>query len=214
MKTEAELREQIVKLGKSLFDRGLAAGSAGNISGAVDDGVLITPTNSSLGSLAPAEISKLDREWRLVSGNPPSKELGLHRAFYETRPGTRAVVHLHSSFATAWSCLADVDDRNALPPLTPYAVMRFGCVKLLEYFRPGDPRLEEQIRNLRGRFNAVLLSNHGSVVAGTDLLSAVFAAEELEEAAKLNLILRNMKKRVLTAEHVEELQVVFGDRLR
>ena len=210
MSAENKLREEIVRLSTSLFDRGFSVGSAGNISAAVEDGILMTPTNSCLGFLDPARISKLDRAGNHVSGDRPSKEVFLHRAFYETRPQAGAVVHLHSTFATALSCLADTDPDDCVPPLTPYVVMRVGKVKLLPYVKPGDERMGEMIRALGGRHAAVLLANHGPVVSGRDIASAVYAAEELEETAKLLILLRDAPKRLLTAENVAELNAVFG----
>ncbi|WP_256364425.1 MULTISPECIES: class II aldolase/adducin family protein [unclassified Shinella] len=145
-----------------------------------------------------------------VSGDKPSKEVFLHRAFYETREGTGAVVHLHSTFATALSCLADTDPDDCIPPLTPYVVMRVGAVKLLPYVKPGDTRMGEMICDLGGRCAAVLLANHGPVVTGTDIASAVYAAEELEETAKLLVLLRGAPRRMLSPENVAELKAVFG----
>ena len=208
--TEAGLREDIARLSKSLFDRGFSVGSAGNISARLGDGLLITPTNSCLGFLDPARITKLDAEGRHTDGDPPSKEVFLHRAFYETRPDAGAVVHLHSTYATALSCLTDIDTDDCIPPLTPYVVMRVGTVKLLPYFRPGDARAGDLIRELRGAFAAVLLANHGPVVTGTDITAAVYAAEELEETAKLLILLRAQPIRLLTRAQVDELRTSFG----
>jgi ribulose-5-phosphate 4-epimerase/fuculose-1-phosphate aldolase len=210
MSSETKLREEIARLSKSLFDRGFSVGSAGNISAAVEGGILMTPTNSCLGFLDPAKISKLDRDGNHISGDKPSKEVFLHRAFYETRPQTGAVVHLHSTFATALSCLTDIDANDCIPPLTPYVVMRVGEVKLLPYVKPGDERMGDMIRELGGRYAAVLLANHGPVVAGKDITSAVYAAEELEETAKLLVLLRDAPKRMLSQENVAELKAVFG----
>ncbi|MCP8895118.1 aldolase [Shinella daejeonensis] len=212
MTAENRLREEIVRLSKSLFDRGFSVGSAGNISAATEDGILMTPTNSCLGFLDPARLSKLDRDGRHISGDKPSKEVFLHRAFYATRPQTGAVVHLHSTFATALSCLADIDPEDCVPPLTPYVVMRVGAVRLLPYVRPGDETMGTMIRELGGRHAAVLLANHGPVVSGRDIASAVYAAEELEETARLLVLLRDMPKRMLSAENVAELKAVFGGR--
>jgi ribulose-5-phosphate 4-epimerase/fuculose-1-phosphate aldolase len=207
--TDAALRELMVERSASLFRRGFSVGSAGNISAAVEDGFLITPTNSSLGFLDPARISKLDRDFKHIAGDPPSKEVFLHRAFYETVAKTGAVVHLHSTYATALSCLEFADPDNAIPPLTPYVVMRVGQVKLIPYVRPGDPKMGDMIRALGGKFTAVLLANHGPVVAGADLLSAVHAAEELEETAKLVITLSGQRSRSLTKEQIDELIAVF-----
>jgi ribulose-5-phosphate 4-epimerase/fuculose-1-phosphate aldolase len=199
----------LVRLSRSLFERGYAVGSAGNISVAVDDGLLITPTNSSLGSLEPDRISKLDPSGRHISGDKPSKEVFLHQAFYETRPGTGALVHLHSTYASALSCLPEIDPLDCIAPLTPYVVMRVGRVRLLPYVRPGDPAAGAMIRELQGQYAAVLLANHGPVVAAGDLPAAVYAAEELEETAKLLVLLHERRPRLLTAAQVDELNKVF-----
>lgn len=207
---ENALRELIAQFARSLFKRGYSVGTAGNLSVAFEDDLLITPTNSSLGNLDPAGISKISRDGRHLSGDRPSKEIFLHRAFYESRPATGAVVHLHSTFATAISCLETVDPDDCIVPLTPYVVMRVGPVKLLPYVRPGDQKMGEMIRDLRGRYAAVLLANHGSVVAARDLESAVYGAEELEETAKLLVLLEGRQKRILTQDQVDELVQTFG----
>ena len=209
MTDEATARAQLVTLSRSLFERGFSVGSSGNISVAVQDGILITPTNSCLGFLEADRIAKLDRDGRHVSGDKPSKEIFLHQAFYETRPGTGAVVHLHSTYATAVSCLTGIDENDAIPALTPYVVMRVGPVKRLPYVRPGDPMMGGMIRQLAGKWAAVLLGNHGPVVSGKDLASAVFAAEELEETAKLLLLLSNHDFKLLEEPEVSELNRVF-----
>ena len=208
--TESQLRDDMARLSRSLFERGYSVGSAGNISARLDDGWLITPTNSCLGTLDPARISKLDTNGNHVSGDKPSKEVFLHRAFYDTRPGTGAVVHLHSTYATALSCLADLDPEDCIPPLTPYVVMRVGRVKLVPYFRPGDARGGALIEALGGQYGAVLLANHGPVVSGKELTATVYAAEELEETAKLLVTLRGAPVRMLTQADVAELQQAFG----
>ena len=207
---EATLRLEMVRLAKSLFDRGLSVGSAGNISAAVEGGFLMTPTNSSLGHLDPDRLSHLDADWNHIGGDKPSKEVFLHRAFYETRPGTGAVVHLHSTYATALSCLETTDPEDCIPPLTPYVVMRVGTVKMVPYATPGDPKTGDLIRTLDGDCAAVLLGNHGPVVSGKDLLSAVYAAEELEETAKLLVILKQTRKRYLSEDDVAELKARFS----
>lgn len=206
---ESQLREDMTRLSRSLYDRGYSVGSAGNISARLEDGWLMTPTNSCLGSLDPARISKLDADWRHVDGDKPSKEVFLHKAFYDTRPGTGAVVHLHSTYATALSCLSDIDPEDCVAPITPYVVMRVGRVKLVPYFRPGDAQGGALITALEGRFAAVLLANHGPVVSGADLRATVYAAEELEETAKLLVILRGAPVRVLGEADVAELRRVF-----
>ena len=207
--TESALREAIVLFGKSIFDRGLTAGSSGNISARLDDGWLLTPTNSCLGRLDPARISKLDRAGNLLSGDPPSKEIFLHQAMYEERDSAGAIVHLHSTYSVAVSCLPDVDPEDALPPITAYYVMKIGHLPLVPYYRPGDRSLGEAIRGLAGRHTAMLLANHGPVVAGRSLEAAVYATEELEETAKLHLLLHGRNPRVLTPAQIEDLRRAF-----
>jgi 3-dehydro-4-phosphotetronate decarboxylase len=207
--SEARTRDQIALLGKSLFDRGLTMGSSGNISVRVDGGWLMTPTNACLGRLDPARISFLDRDGRHVSGDKPTKESFLHVAMYGERPEARAVVHLHSTHSVAVSCLEDVDPANVLPPITAYYVMRVGTLPLVPYHAPGDMDLAEAVRKLAGRHHAVLLANHGPVVAGTSLENAVYAMEELEETAKLHLLLHGRGTRPLTPEQVGDLERRF-----
>jgi ribulose-5-phosphate 4-epimerase/fuculose-1-phosphate aldolase len=203
---ESKLREEICRLGESLFTRGLTFGSAGNISARLEDGLLMTPTNFSLGRLDPARLAKLDANGKLVSGEPPTKETFLHRAMYSERPQASAVVHLHSTYSVAVSALADVDAANVLPPITAYYVMRVGRLPLVAYYPPGDPALADAVRRLAGKHHAVLLANHGPVVAGSTLDAAANAIEELEETAKLFLLLRGSKVRLLTDEQVAALK--------
>jgi len=211
MSAESELREMICRFGRSLFERGLTAGSSGNISVRLSDGGwLATPTNSSLGFLDPARLSKLDDEGRLLSGDAPTKELPLHSALYATRQGSGAIVHLHSTHSVAVSMLPDVNPVNALPPMTAYYVMRVGRTALVPYYRPGDPAVADAIRGLAGRYSAVLLANHGPVVAGKDLEAAVYATEELEETAKLRLLLHGLNPRLLSRAQVRDLVSHFN----
>ena len=203
---ESRLREQICLFGKSLFDRGLTMGSSGNISARLDDGWLLTPTNCCLGRLDPGDIAKLDDEGNHLSGDPPSKEGFLHRAVYEERAGAGAIVHLHSTHSVAVSILPDVDPRDVLPPLTAYYVMRVGTLPLVPYYPPGDRTLAQAVRGLAARHSAVLLANHGPVVAGKTLEAALYATEELEETARLYLLLHGRNPRCLTPEQVADLQ--------
>ena len=203
---KSKLREEICRLGESLFTRGLTFGSAGNISARLEDGWLIIPTNFSLGRLDPARLAKLDANGKLVSGEPPTKETFLHRAMYSERPQAGAVVHLHSTYSVAVSALADVDAANVLPPITAYYVMRVGRLPLVAYYPPGDPALADAVQRLAGKHHAVLLANHGPVVAGSTLDAAANAIEELEETAKLFLLLRGSKVRLLTDEQVAALK--------
>jgi 3-dehydro-4-phosphotetronate decarboxylase len=209
--SESALREDICRYGRSLFERGLTPGSSGNISVRLDDGGwLVTPTNASLGFLDPARISRLDRDGNLLSGDKPTKEIPLHGALYDTRTSARAVVHLHSAHAVAVTMLPEIDPRAALPPMTPYQLMRAGQTALVEYYRPGDPAVSDAIRGLAGRYSSVLLANHGPVVAGETLEAAVFATEELEESAKLYIMLRGLNPRYLTPHQISDLVSHFG----
>ena len=209
--SDTKLREEICRFGRSLFERGLTPGSSGNISLRLDDGGwLVTPTNASLGFLDPARLSRLDRDGRLVAGNKPTKEIPLHTALYETRTKAQAIVHLHSTHAVALTMLPEIDPRAALPPMTPYYLMRAGQTALVPYFRPGDPAVADAIRGLAGRYSSVLLANHGPVVAGESLEAAVFATEELEETAKLYLLLRGLNPRYLSPDQVADLVKTYG----
>jgi len=209
--SDTKLREEICRFGRSLFERGLTPGSSGNISLRLDDGGwLVTPTNASLGFLDPARLSRLDRDGRLVTGDKPTKEIPLHAALYETRAKAQAIVHLHSTHAVALTMLPEIDPRAALPPMTPYYLMRAGQTALVPYFRPGDPAVADAIRSLAGRYSSVLLANHGPVVAGESLEAAVFATEELEETAKLYLLLRGLNPRYLSPYQVADLVKTFG----
>jgi ribulose-5-phosphate 4-epimerase/fuculose-1-phosphate aldolase len=194
-------------MARSIFDRGLTGGTSGNISARLSDGrLLVTPTGSSLGTLDPGRLSLLDMQGRLISGDAPTKEMPLHSAFYETRGAkSGAIVHLHSTHSVALSMLPETDPDNVLPPLTPYSVMRLGKVKLLPYFRPGDAAIGEAIRGLAGKRSAVLLANHGPVVAAKDLEAALYAMEELEETARLALLTRGRSPNMLTPAQVRDI---------
>ena len=207
---EAKLREQICLLAKSIFDRGLTGGSTGNISArTADGGLLVSPTGTSFGRLDPAWLSRFDADGTLIGGDSPTKEMPLHSAFYDTRSSAGAVVHLHSCHSVALSMLPDVDPDNFLPPLTPYAVMKLGKVKLLPFFLPGDPAMGEAVRGLAGKRSAVMLANHGPVVAGKDVEAACNAVEELEDTARLALLTRGMNPRMLTPDQVGRLVTEF-----
>jgi ribulose-5-phosphate 4-epimerase/fuculose-1-phosphate aldolase len=209
--TEAKIREDICRFGRSLFERGLTPGSSGNISVRLPDGgFLVTPTNASLGFLDPARLSRLDAQTKLVSGDAPTKEIPLHSALYETRSAARAIVHLHSTHSVAVSMLPEIDPKAVLPPMTAYYLMRVGQTALVPYYRPGDAAVAGAIRGLAGRYSSVLLANHGPVVAGDSLEGAVFATEELEETAKLYLLLRGLNPRHLSPQQVADLVSTFG----
>jgi ribulose-5-phosphate 4-epimerase/fuculose-1-phosphate aldolase len=206
MSSESKLREQICLLAKSMFDRGLTGGSTGNISARTEDGgLLVSPTGSSFGRLDPAELSRFDAAGRHIAGLKPTKEMPLHSAFYETRKSAGAVVHLHSCHSVAWSMMPEIDPNNVLPPLTPYAIMKLGKVQLLPFFMPGDAAMGEALRSLGGKRSAVLLANHGPVVAGKDVEAACNAIEELEETAKLAIMMRGFDARALTPAQVRDV---------
>ena len=206
MSSESKLREQICLLAKSMFDRGLTGGSTGNISARTEDGgLLVSPTGSSFGRLDPAELSRFDAAGRHIGGMKPTKEMPLHSAFYETRKSAGAVVHLHSCHSVAWSMMPEIDPDNVLPPLTPYAIMKLGKVQLLPFFMPGDAAMGEALRSLGGKRSAVLLANHGPVVAGKDVEAACNAIEELEETAKLAIMMRGFDARALTPAQVRDV---------
>ena len=203
MSEEATLRDQICLLAKSMFDRGLTGGSTGNISARTPDGgLLVSPTGTSFGRLDPARLSRFDPDGRLIDGDPPTKEMPLHSAFYDTRAQTGAVVHLHSCHSVAWSMMPDVDPENFLPPMTPYGIMKLGKVRLLPFFLPGDPAMGAAVRGLAGKRSAVMLANHGPVVAGKDAEAACNAIEELEDTARLAMMMRGFDARMLTPDAV------------
>jgi ribulose-5-phosphate 4-epimerase/fuculose-1-phosphate aldolase len=206
---EARIREDICVLAKSLFDRGYGCGSSGNISVLTDAGMIVSPTNSCMGRLDPARLSMVSRDGAHLAGDKPSKEAFLHLAMYRERPEMAAVVHLHATHSVAVSCLAGVDPADVLPPITAYYVMRIGRLPLVPYFPPGDMALANAVRDKARHHHAMLLANHGPVVAGKSLENAVYAAEELEETARLFLMLRGEKTRFLTQGQVADLRVRF-----
>ena len=210
MTAETQLREQICLLAKSLFDRGLTGGSTGNISARTQDGgLLVSPTGTSFGRLDPARLSRFDAKGLHVAGDPPTKEMPLHTAFYDTRNEAGAVVHLHSCHSVAWSMMPEVDPDNFLPPLTPYAIMKLGRVVLLPFFLPGDPAMGDAVRGLAGKRSAVMLANHGPVVAGKDVEAACNAIEELEDTARLAMLMRGFDAKALSSEQVQAVVTKF-----
>ncbi len=208
--SESNLREQICTLAKSLFDRGLTHGSTGNISARTDDGgLLVSPTGTSFGRLDPARLSRFDAKGAFIDGDKPTKEMPLHTAFYTTRSTAGAVVHLHSCHSVALSMMPDANADDFLPPLTPYGIMKLGRVKLLPFFLPGDPAMGEAVRGLAGKRSAVMLANHGPVVAGKDVEAACNAIEELEDTARLALMTRGMNPIGLTEDQVRAVVTTF-----
>lgn len=210
MTEESRLREEICRLAASMYQRGLTFGASGNISVALPEGGwLMTPTGSTMGELDPARLSRLDAAGTHLSGDAPTKEHFLHSAIYRKRPAAGAVVHLHATHSVAVSCLHGIDAADVLPPLTAYYVMRVGRLPLVPYFPPGDVDLARAVEEMAGDHHAVLLANHGPVVAGKTLRDAVYATEELEETAKLFLALQGMKTRPLTKAQVAEIRRRF-----
>lgn len=211
MSVEARLREQICLLAKSMFDRGLTGGSTGNISArTADGGLLVSPTGTSFGRLDPGRLSRFDASGTHISGDKPTKEMPLHSAFYDTRSTAGAVVHLHSCHSVALSMMPDADEDNFLPPLTPYGIMKLGRVKLLPFFLPGDPEMGEAVRGLAGKRSAVMLANHGPVVAGKDIEAACNAIEELEDTARLAMMTRGLNPRGIGPDMVQKLVTKFN----
>lgn len=211
MTTETQLREQICLLAKSMFDRGLTGGSTGNISARTPDGgLLVSPTGTSFGRLDPGRLSRFDEKGLLIGGDKPTKEMPLHSAFYDTRSTAGAVVHLHSCHSVALSMMPDANEDDFLPRLTPYAIMKLGRVKLLPFFLPGDPAMGDAVRGLAGKRSAVMLANHGPVVAGKDIEAACNAIEELEDTARLAMMTRSMSPRGLSETDVERLVTTFN----
>jgi len=204
-----DVRESLAAYGKSMFERGLTFGSSGNISVKTGDGWLMSPTNVSLGALDPAKLSQLDTSGKHVAGDAPTKESFLHLAMYRERASAGAVVHLHSTHSVAVSCLDGIDPEDVLPPITAYYVMRVGKLPLIPYYAPGDPTLGEAVGKVAAKHSAVLLANHGPVVAGSSLSAAVNAIEELEETARLYLLLHGRPTRYLTPEQVSDLRKRF-----
>ena len=210
MSEEARLREQICLLAKSMFDRGLTGGSTGNISARTSEGgLLVSPTGTSFGRLDPGRLSRFDPKGVLIGGDTPTKEMPLHSAFYDTRSTTGAVVHLHSCHSVALSMMPDTNEDDFLPHLTPYGIMKLGKVKLLPFFMPGDAAMGDAVRGLAGKRAAVMLANHGPVVAGKDIEAACNAIEELEDTARLAMMTRGMSPRGLSDTDVQRLVTTF-----
>ena len=205
--TEQALRDTMVMLGASLFERGYATGGAGNLSARLPDGSLIaTPTGSCLGRLSAQSLSRVSMSGEHLGGDRPSKEVAFHLALYHNNPDCQAVVHLHCTHLTALSCLAGLDPDNVIRPFTPYYVMRVGSLPLIPYYRPGDERIAEELGRRARDAGAFLLANHGPVVMGKNLVEAVNNMEELEETARLALLLHGQPIRYLSETDIAELR--------
>lgn len=206
-----ERAELLCTLCKSLFDRGYSVGGAGNVSVRLEQGgFLVTPTGGSLGRLSPDMLARIDGEGRPVPGPKPSKEFAFHLALFEARPEAGAIVHLHSTYLTALSCLEDLPTDNALRPFTPYYVMRAGYMPVIPYYRPGAPEIARDLAVAAKAHpvNAFLLASHGVVVLGKNIEDAVNNAEELEETARLAFILRGEKIRYLSEAEIAQLRAM------
>lgn len=204
---DLELKQQMVRLGRSFYERGYTVGGAGNLSARLDENrILVTPTGSSLGRLVAERLSVLDMQGNLLEGDKPSKEAVFHLALYNQNPQCHGIVHLHSTYLTALSCLDNLDPQNAIAPFTPYYVMRVGKLPVIPYYRPGSPKIAEELSQRALSANAFLLANHGVVVTGKSLLDAADNTEELEETAKLFFLLKDKPVRYLSAEEIHELE--------
>jgi ribulose-5-phosphate 4-epimerase/fuculose-1-phosphate aldolase len=207
--TESKLRKQMVEVARSLFARGYAFGSSGNLSARHEDTVLVTPTGSSFETVQPGDLAKLRMDGSVLGDTRPSKEAHFHLAIYEARPDAGAVVHLHSTYATAVSCLKRLNMADAMPVLTPYYAMRVGHLPVVPYLPPGDPELAPEVGKRAVTAKAMLLQNHGPITSEANLFKAAALAEELEEQARLFFILGDRGRR-LTRKQIEELKKRFG----
>jgi ribulose-5-phosphate 4-epimerase/fuculose-1-phosphate aldolase len=205
---QLEAARELCDVALSLYQRGYTFGTAGNMSVRCGDVVLITPTNSSFGRLTPGMIARVDLAGASLGGAKPSKELPFHLAAYEADSSAGAVVHLHSTHAVAVSCLRGVNCEDALPVLTPYYAMRLPRLPVVAYCPPGDPALGPAVREALRGTRACLLRNHGSIAVGATLLEAAALAEEIEEQARLALILAG-RGRELTVDEIAELRRRF-----
>lgn len=203
--TERIAAREMASAARSLFARGYSFGTAGNISVRCGDRLVVSPTNSSFEDLTEDSLALVDLSGRTIDGPAPSKETHFHIALYETRPDARAVVHLHSTYATAVSCLPVTDERDALPVYTPYFAMRIPCLPVVPYMRPGHPGLADAVRAAARLSPAMLLKNHGPITAGKTLREATALAEELEEQSKLYFLLRGTGE-LLTPGQLQELR--------
>ncbi len=208
---ENKLREEICRIGASLYQRGYTVGSAGNISARLDDGWLITPTDACLGFLDPAAIAKVSAAGEWVSGDKPSKTLVLHRAVYDNNPEMHAVVHTHSTHLVSLTINGVWQEQDVLPPITPYYVMKVGHIPLIRYARPGAPEVAEQVAKIATQVRGVLLERLGPVVWESSVSKAAFALEELEETAKL-WHLAGGRASGLEAPALQELRDTFKAR--
>jgi ribulose-5-phosphate 4-epimerase/fuculose-1-phosphate aldolase len=208
-----DVKRELMRVGLSLFQRGLTPGASANISAAYRDGYVVTPTNSCIGFLAFDELSVLNKKGELIGGKPPSKEFLLHQTFYDQQPNVGSVIHLHSTYATAVSCLTPEDENDVIPAITPYLRMRLGPICRVPFYAPGAVELVQAVAERAANFKGVLMANHGPIVASDNLEKAMYAMEELEESAKLQLLLAQLPANKLSAEHVQFLETGYKGKL-
>ncbi len=215
---ERQFRDEICRVGRSLFERGHVHASAGNISVRLDEGFLITPTEACLGTLEPDRLARVDAQGAQTGGDRASKTLALHRRIYAAEPVARCVIHTHSTHLVALTLAGVWSADCVLPPITPYFVMKVGPVPLIAYRRPGDPRVadavERAIRSAQAQgrpLRAVLLDRLGPNVWHTTPAEASAVLEELEETARLWLMCKP-RPAPLSTEQLDELRSAFGAR--
>jgi ribulose-5-phosphate 4-epimerase/fuculose-1-phosphate aldolase len=217
---ESQAREEICRVGRSLFERGYVHATAGNISLRLDDGFLITPTDACLGFLDPARLARLDAQAQQLSGDRASKTMALHARIYSAATRfdaqTRCVIHTHSTHAVALTLQPGGDE--LLPALTPYFVMKVGHVPVIPYHRPGDPAAAARVAEVIGRYGergtpirAVMLARLGPNVWHDSPAAAMATLEELEETAKL-LCQATPPPVPLSEDQIQELRQTFGAR--
>jgi ribulose-5-phosphate 4-epimerase/fuculose-1-phosphate aldolase len=218
MSEENALREELCRVGASLYARGYVHASAGNLSARLTDGFLITPTDACLGTLDPARLARLDPQGRQLSGDPASKTLALHRRIYDAAAEARCVVHTHSTHLVALTLAGVWSADDIVPPITPYFVMKVGHVPLIPYHRPGDPAAAEQVAARIAEFaargtpiRAVMLERLGPNVWHRTPAEAMAVLEELEETAKL-WQLAQPRPAPLSEPQIDALRQAFGAR--
>ena len=204
-----DLLEQVCETAQGFFDRGYAFGSTGNLSVRIEDRIWITPTGLPLKGLTPARLAEIGEQGQPLNGNKPSKEFPFHLAIYRRRPEARAIVHLHSTYAVALSCLAELDPEHPMPAITPYYFMRVAPLGIVPYHRPGSTELADAVEAYAAAHHCLLLRNHGFITSGASWNEAVDRAEELEETAKLSILLRGERLRELSEAELSEIQRVF-----
>lgn len=189
--------DQALWIAHALFERGKVAGSAANLSFREGELIYITSSGSSFGTLTAEDFSIIDRQGLAVSGKRASKEYPLHLMMYDYLPGTGAVLHTHSTYATLWSCMNEIAPGQPWPAYTPYLAMRLGKIGRIPYAKPGSQQLFEQAQASLNGCRGYLLENHGPIVAAKDLMNAFYDMEELEESAKTAWLLRETPARMI-----------------